>query len=188
MLALSGLADAKAMHDQVLAKNGVQGVSTFYGYYMLEAMAKAGDVQRGIETVRDYWGGMLDMGATSFWEDFNIEWTENAFRIDELPVPGKKDIHGDFGDYCYKGFRHSLCHGWSSGPAAWLIAHVLGIQVADVGCRTVLVKPFLGDLKWAEGSFPTPLGVIKVRHERQADGSIKSDVSAPEGVKVVRES
>ncbi len=186
LLALSGLHDAKAMHDQVLAKDGVRGVSTFYGYYMLEAMAKAGDVQRGIDTVRDYWGGMLDMGATSFWEDFDVEWTRNAFRIDELPVAGKKDIHGDFGDFCYKGFRHSLCHGWSSGPAAWLIAHVLGIQVADVGCRTVLVKPFLGDLKWAEGSFPTPLGAIKVRHERQADGSIKTDVSAPDGVKVVK--
>ena len=113
LLALSGLSDPKAMLAQVLSQNGVQGVSTFYGYYMLEAMAQAGDVQRGIDTVRDYWGGMLDMGATSFWEDFNVSWTNNAFRIDELPVAGKKDIHGDYGEFCYKGFRHSLCHGWS---------------------------------------------------------------------------
>ena len=187
LLALACLADAKAMNEQVLAKDGVQGVSTFYGYYMLEAMAKAGDVQRGINTVRDYWGGMLDMGATSFWEDFNVSWTNNAFRIDELPVAGKKDIHGDYGEFCYKGFRHSLCHGWSSGPAAWLIANVLGVQPAGVGCKTVRVKPFLGDLKWAEGSFPTPLGVIKVRHERQSDGTVKSEIHAPEGVKIVRE-
>jgi hypothetical protein len=47
-----------------------------------------------------------------------VAWTNNAFRIDELPVAGKKDIHGDYGEFCYKGFRHSLCHGWSSGPAA----------------------------------------------------------------------
>ena len=187
LLALSGLREAKDMDAQVLAKDGVQGVSTFYGYYMLEAMAKAGAVQRGIDTVRDYWGGMLDMGATSFWEDFNVAWTNNAFRIDELPVAGKKDIHGDYGEFCYKGFRHSLCHGWSSGPAAWLIAHVLGIQPVEVGCKTVRVKPYLGDLPWAEGSFPTPLGVIRVRHERQADGSIKSDIQAPDGVKIVRE-
>jgi hypothetical protein len=187
LLALSGLADPQAMHDQVLAQNGVQGVSTFYGYYMLEALAQAGDVPRGLDTVRDYWGGMLDMGATSFWEDFNLEWTKDAFRIDELPVAGKKDIHGDFGDFCYKGFRHSLCHGWSSGPAAWLIAHVLGIQVAETGCKTIRVKPNLGDLQWAEGSFPTPLGVIKVRHERQPDGSIHSQIAAPEGIKIVRE-
>jgi hypothetical protein len=187
LLALSGLSDAKAMNAQVLAQNGVQGVSTFYGYYMLEAMSKAGDTQRGIDTVRDYWGGMLDMGATSFWEDFNVVWTNNAFRIDELPVAGKKDIHGDCGEFCYKGFRHSLCHGWSSGPAAWLIAHVLGVQPVDVGCKTVRVKPFLGDLKWAAGSFPTPQGVVKVRHERQADGSVMSDISAPDGVKIMRE-
>jgi hypothetical protein len=187
LLALSGLSDTKAMNEQVLAQNGVQGVSTFYGYYMLEAMSKAGDTQRGIDTVRDYWGGMLDMGATSFWEDFNVAWTNNAFRIDELPVAGKKDIHGDYGEFCYKGFRHSLCHGWSSGPAAWLIEQVLGIQVAEVGCKTVRVKPFLGDLKWAEGSFPTPLGVIKVRHERQTDGSVKSEIKAPDGVRIVRE-
>ena len=186
LLSLAGLSDAKAV-NVLLAKDGVQGVSTFYGYYMLEAMAKAGNVQGGISTVRDYWGGMLDMGATSFWEDFNVAWTNNAFRIDELPVAGKKDIHGDFGEFCYKGFRHSLCHGWSSGPAAWLIEHVLGIQVADVGCKTVRVKPFLGDLQWAEGSFPTPQGVVNVRHERLADGSIRSDIQAPDGVKIVRE-
>ena len=187
LLALSGLADAKEMNARMLSQNGVQGVSTFYGYYMLEAMAKAGDTQRGIDTVRDYWGGMLDMGATSFWEDFNVAWTNNAFRIDELPVAGKKDIHGDYGEFCYKGFRHSLCHGWSSGPAAWLIGHVLGIQVADVGCAAVRVKPFLGDLQWAEGSFSTPRGVVRVRHEKQSDGSVKSDIQAPAGVKIVRE-
>jgi hypothetical protein len=39
----------------------------------------------------------------------------------------------------------------------------------------------------AEGSFPTPLGVIKVRHERQADGSVKSEIKAPDGVRIVRE-
>lgn len=185
LLALAGLADAKSM-NAVLAKDGVQGVSTFYGYYMLEARAKAGDIQGAIDTVRDYWGGMLDMGATSFWEDFNVAWTENAFRIDELPVAGKKDIHGDYGDYCYVGFRHSLCHGWASGPAPWLIAHVLGIQVVDVGCKTMRICPGLGDLQWVEGSFPTPLGMIKVRHEKQANGSIKSDVQAPDGVKIIQ--
>ena len=187
LLALSGLCDGQAMYDQVLGKDGVQGVSTFYGYYMLEAMAKSGHAQAGIDTVRNYWGGMLDMGATSFWEDFNVAWTNNAFRIDELPVAGKKDIHGDYGEFCYVGFRHSLCHGWSSGPAAWLIHNVLGLQIVEAGCKTVRVKPFLGDLQWAEGSMPTPQGVVNVRHEKQADGSIKTEIHAPEGVKIVRE-
>lgn len=186
LLALAGLADAKTLNATVLAADGVKGMSTFYGYYMLEARAKAGDVRGALDALRAYWGGMLDLGATSFWEDFNPDWAENAFRIDELPVPGKKDIHGDCGEFCYAGFRHSLCHGWASGPAPWLTAHVLGIQVAAAGCRTLRVRPFLGDLAWAEGAFPTPLGVVTVRHEKTADGSVKSDISAPDGVTIQR--
>ncbi|MBP5228121.1 MAG: alpha-L-rhamnosidase [Kiritimatiellae bacterium] len=187
LLALAKLREPREMADQVLCKDGVKGVSTFYGYYMLEALSAAGENQRAIDTVRDYWGGMLDMGATSFWEDFNVAWTNNAFRIDQMPVAGKKDIHGDYGEFCYVGFRHSLCHGWSSGPAAWLIHHVLGIQPMDVGCKTVRVKPFLGDLAWAEGSLPVPQGVVKVRHEKQPDGTVKTTIDAPEGVKIIKE-
>ena len=187
LLALGGLRDAREMYDQVLGKNGHDGVSTFYGYYMLEAMSAAGENQRALDTVRDYWGAMLDMGATSFWEDFSVAWTNNATRLDEMPVVGKKDIHGDFGEFCYPGYRHSFCHGWSSGPAAWCINHILGLEVLDVGGRTVRVKPFLGDLAWAEGSLPTAQGVVRVRHEKRSDGTIDTKIDAPKGVKIVRE-
>ncbi len=183
MLALSGLRDPKEMFRDVLGKGGHSGVSTFYGYYMLEAMSAAGENARALDTVRDYWGGMLDMGATSFWEDFDLAWTNNAFRVDEAPVAGRKDIHGDFGAYCYVGFRHSLCHGWSSGPAPWLIEHVLGIRPLDVGCRRVEVSPFLGDLEWAEGAMALPGGgKVSVRAERAPDGKVRTKVDAPHGV------
>jgi alpha-L-rhamnosidase len=91
-------------------------------------------------------------------------------------------LHGDFGAYCYEGFRHSFCHGWASGPTAWLSQHVLGIEPAAPGFTKVRITPHLGSLAWAEGSYPTPRGVIRVRHEKQADGSIKSDVQLPPGV------
>jgi len=187
LLALSGNADAKTMFRDVLGKDGHEHVSTFYGYYMLEAMSAAGEDQRALDTVRDYWGAMLDVGATSFWEDFNLAWTNNCFGIDQLPVAGKKDIHGDYGEFCYPGFRHSLCHGWSCGPAPWLISHVLGIRPLTVGCTRVEVKPFLGDLAWAEGAMALPDGrAVKVRVERNADGTLKTTVDAPAGVEIVR--
>lgn len=185
LLALGGLRGAREMYDSVLGRDGHDGVSTFYGYYVLEAMSAAGENQRALDTVRDYWGAMLDMGATSFWEDFAICWTNNATRIDEIPVVGKKDIHGDFGEFCYPGYRHSLCHGWSSGPAAWCINRVLGIEQVDAGGATVRVNPFLGDLDWAEGSLATAKGVVRVRHEKRPDGTIGTKVDAPKGVEVV---
>lgn len=186
MLAYGGLRDSKEMFAESLGCGGHNGISTFFGYFMIETMSAAGENQYALDTIRDYWGAMLDMGATSFWESFDISWTNNATRIDELPVPGKKDIHGDYGEFCYKGCRHSLCHGWSCGPAAWCIHHVLGIRALDAGCKTVAVKPFLGDLEWAEGAMALPGGkALKVRVEKRADGTLKTSVSSPEGVKVI---
>ena len=26
-----------------------------------------------LDVIRTYWGAMLDLGATTFWEDFNID-------------------------------------------------------------------------------------------------------------------
>ena len=185
LMALAGLMPAGQACDEVVKVDGPKGFSTFYGYYMLEALAMAGEYQTAIDIIRQFWGGMLDMGATSFWEDFNLDWTENAFRIDEMPVPGKHDIHGDYGDYCYRSFRHSLCHGWASGPTPWLSHHVLGVQVLEPGCRKVRIEPHLGDLEWAEGSYPTPYGNIRIRAEKGKDGKIFARVSRPRGVKII---
>ena len=183
MLAVSGLRDAKEMFDESLSKNGHAGISTFYGYYILEAMAAAGETERAIATMKDYWGGMLDMGATSFWEDFNLAWTNNAFRIDETHVAGKKDVHGDYGAYCYVGFRHSLCHGWSAGPAAFCIERILGIRQTGVGGKSFEVKPALGSLAWAKGSIALPDGrKLSVKAAKRADGSLDVAVDAPDGI------
>ena len=166
-------------------RSGEPNFSTFYGYYMLRAMAKAGNYQGALDRIREFWGGMLDLGATTFWEDFNLDWVPGAAGIDEIVPEGKKDIHGDFGAYCYEKFRHSLCHGWASGPTSWLSENVLGVKVLEPGCKKVSIEPHLGDLEWVEGTFPTPYGVIEIRHEKQADGKIKSTVKAPKQVKII---
>ena len=186
LMALAGLMKAEKADKEVLSVGGAQGFSTFYGYYMLEAMAKAGNYQGAMDIICEYWGAMLDLGATTFWEDFHIDWAKNAARIDELVPEGKIDVHSAYGDYCYKGFRHSLCHGWASGPTSWLSRYVLGVQVLEPGCKKVKIEPHLGNLKWVEGSFPTPMGVIKIKHTKGTDGVIVSDIDAPEGVEIIR--
>ena len=186
LLALSGLADAEEMNRELLAVDPTAGVSTFYGYYVLQARALAGDYKGAMDVIREYWGGMLDLGATTFWEDFDLSWARNAGRIDELTPEGTIDVHADYGDYCYVGLRHSYCHGWASGPTAWMSQHVLGINIVEPGCKAVKIDPHLGDLEWVEGTYPTPLGVIKVRHEKKADGSIDSEVDIPKGIKLIK--
>ncbi len=97
-----------------LVEGGAEGMSTFMSYYILKAVTSF-NKEAAIEMMKEYYGAMLDKGATTFFEDFDMQWVENSCRIDEFPQEGQRDIHGDFGAYCYKGFRHSLCHGWSAG-------------------------------------------------------------------------
>jgi len=184
-LALSGIADPKEMAEQVMLPGGAKGYSTFLGYYTLAATAKAGYYDEALDTLRTYWGKMLELGATTFWEDFNMDWAENAYGIDSLPVEGKDDIHGDFGGYCYVKLRHSLCHGWSSGPVAYLTEEVLGVKFVYPGGKMITVDPHLSDLTFAEGEVPTAFGPIHVRHEVGEDGKIKTDLTLPEGVTLV---
>lgn len=186
LMVLADMIDAKKANEEVIKVEGARGFSTFYGYYMLQAMAKAGDYAGAMKFISEFWGAMIDLGATTFWEDFHTDWLkEDVAPITEIVPAGKKDIHGDFGAYCYVGLRHSLCHGWASGPTAWLSQHVLGVEVVEPGYKVVRINPNLGDLEWVEGTVPTPFGDIKVSHRKDAEGKVVSKVDAPAGVTVM---
>ncbi len=183
MLALSRIVDAKEVNEKWLAPGGAHGYSTFFGYYLLVAKAMAGDFAGALDDIKEFWGAMLDMGATTFWEDFNLDWLENSAPIDEIVPEGKNDIHGDFGAYCYKNFRHSLCHGWSSGPCPYMTHYVLGIRA--VSADTYEIDPGLAYLDWAKGEYPTEKGMISVSAKKTPEGTLV-EVSAPEGIKIIR--
>ncbi|MBR3864459.1 MAG: hypothetical protein IKJ19_05050 [Clostridia bacterium] len=102
----------------MLIDGRAKGFSTFMSYYILSAIASRNKAL-AIDLMKEYYGAMLDRGATSFWEDFNMDWLEGSGRIDEIDLT-KKDIHGDYGAFCYVGFRHSLCHGWSAGVVKFI--------------------------------------------------------------------
>lgn len=182
---LAGLLDAETVNNESLKIGGAEGMSTFMGYYILQARAEAGDVEGAFQTAREYWGGMIRLGATTFWEDFDVKWMKNAAPIDRLPEADEIDVHGTYGRYCYQGFRHSLCHGWASGITSWLTKYVLGIRIMEPGCRKIEIRPNLCGLTRVKGTYPTPEGVLKVEHKLQKNGEIKTTVHAPEGVKVI---
>ena len=184
LLILAGIGDAEKLNREVIVPGGPKGYSTFFSYYILAAKALAGDLAGALSDMKAYFGGMLDMGATTFWEDFHLGWMKNAARIDE-PVPkGKVDIHGAYGAFCYKKFRHSLCHGWASGPCPFLTYYVLGVRALSHDIYEV--KPELADLEWAKGTFPTQHGIIEVS-ARKVDGEVVVDIKAPEGITIITE-
>ena len=143
-----------------LQKNGASGFSTFMTYYILSAYFECGG-KNSLDLIKEYFGGMLSRGATTFWEDFDICWLKDSGRIDELPQKGQKDIHGDFGRFCYEGFRHSLCHGWSSGVFSFFIEKIVGLKLID-GFNKISVTPNLSGLKHIRVTLPTPYGKLSI--------------------------
>ena len=185
LLSVSGMVDA-ADASGIILQNGADKFTSFMGYYLLEALARSGHYAEAMDLISAYWGRMLDLGATTFWEDFNYVDAKHAARIDEVVPEGKFDIHADSGAWCYVGLRHSFCHGWASGPTAWLSEHVLGVEPVEPGFRKVRIDPHLGGLEWAEGTVATPQGLISVRHEKQPGGEVKTTVKLPKGVKRIQ--
>lgn len=171
---------------KLIVNGGAKGMSTFMSYFILKGAIEYGYERESIQMLKDYYGTMLSLGATSFWEDFDISWAENAGRIDRKPVKGKNDVHADFGAFCYKQLRHSLCHGWSSGVVPFLMNEVAGIKVVKAGAKEISITPKMGDLKFIKASYPTPYGVLKVEHIKNADGTITTKTVVPEGVKIVK--
>lgn len=143
-------------------------ISPYYGDYVLRAMAEMNHRQAALAWIRQFWGGMISEGATSFWEAYDVDWYH-------------EDFHSSLQADNRSGYFVSLAHGWSSGPTAWLMEEVLGIKPTGAGFTTVSVRPDLVDLQWARGAMPTPHGLIKVdAHKKGSATEIAVDV--PEGV------
>ena len=187
MQVLSGQKDAMAAQDSLM-RDTAHNISVFYGYYVLLALARGGNTRHALDTVKRYWGAMTELGATTFFENFELSEVEGelpALKIDAVPSEDAKNIYADGGAHCYRGYRRSLAHGWAAGPLPFIAENLLGIRILEPGCKKVEVKPCLAGLSWMRGTFPTPYGVIEVSVTK-ADGEPEVTVIAPDGVEIVR--
>ncbi len=144
-------------------------ISPYYNYYVIRAMAETGHREEALSWIRQYWGGMLQEGATSFWEAYDPAWY-------------KEDFHASLQSDNRSGYFVSLAHGWSSGPTAWLMEEVLGINPTGPGFSTVDIRPDLVDLKWAKGAEPTPDGLLQVDIRKNDAGRLTIAVDLPVAV------
>jgi hypothetical protein len=171
MAVYAGLADMNqraAICENILSRPYRFTVTPHLNFYAISAMAEVGRRKEALEWIREYWGGMLRPETTTFWEGYDSRWPKEHFHA---------HLQTDHGE----GYFVSLCHGWSSGPTAWLMEQVLGIQPLAGGFNSVAIRPDLCDLQWARGSEPCPQGSIKVDY-RHDDSDFKARIEIPEGV------
>jgi alpha-L-rhamnosidase len=135
-----------AVKKNVLLNDKINKITTPYmRFYELEALCAMGEQPYVLKEMKSYWGGMLKLGATSFWEEYN---------------PTKKDTEhlAMYG----RPFGKSLCHAWGASPIYLLGKYYLGVKPLTAGYQTYSIEPNLGGLAWMEGKVPTPEGDIEV--------------------------
>ena len=116
----------------------------YFRFYESEALCLAGQTDRVLRDVRDYWGGMLALGATSFWEEYVP--TQSGARHYEM-----------YGD----PYGKSLCHAWGASPIYLFGRFVLGVTPTAEGFSSFTVAPYDAPFDYA-GKVPTPYGEIAV--------------------------
>lgn len=137
-------AQKQQVKKSVLLNDNIQKITTPYmRFYELEALCAMGEQNYVLKEMKDYWGGMLNLGATSFWEEYNPSQSGAA----HLAMYGRK-------------FGKSLCHAWGASPIYLLGKYFLGVKPTSPGYATYVVEPQLGGLQWMEGKVPTPDGDI----------------------------
>lgn len=136
----------QSVKENVLLNDDILQITTPYmRFYELEALCAMGEQEYVLEEIRDYWGGMLELGATSFWEKYDPS-EEGA---DQLAMYGRP-------------YGKSLCHAWGASPVYLFGRYYLGVQPTAPGYAEYEIRPNLGGLKWMEGKVPTPNGDIEV--------------------------
>lgn len=161
---------------EILLTGGANGLSTFQSYFILKSISELGMHEESVAQAKEYYGKMIELGATTFFEDFDIAWADNVTKIDEIPIEDKKDFHGDHGAFCYKGYRHSLCHGWSSGVVAFIFEYIVGVKQID--STNFIIKPNLGNIKNLKCAFATKNGLVKLEF---VNGKL-INIEVPEGI------
>jgi hypothetical protein len=135
---------AQEVKNSVLLNQEVPKITTPYmRFYELEALCAMGEQPYVLKEMKSYWGGMLNEGATSFWEEYD----PTKKGAEHLAMYGRP-------------FGKSLCHAWGASPIYLLGKYYLGVKPLTPGYATYEIVPNLGGLAWMEGTVPTPQGDI----------------------------
>lgn len=136
----------KDIYERVVLNNDVAQITTpYFKFYENQVHCQEGNTRLLEESIRVYYGSMLESGATTLYEEYN---------------PEQKGVE----HYAMYGnpFQKSLCHAWSASPIYLLGNYRLGVQNTGIAYETFDVCPMRGDLKTFSGKVPVPGGSVTV--------------------------
>lgn len=136
----------KDILKHVMQNSDIEQITTPYmRFYELEALCAMGLQADVLKEMKDYWGGMIREGATSFWEKY----VPTETGVQHLAMYGRP-------------YGKSLCHAWGASPIYLIGKYFLGVKPTKPGYAEYEVRPDLGGLTWMKGDVPTPFGCIHI--------------------------
>jgi hypothetical protein len=140
----------------VLFNDKIMPITTPYmRFYEMDALCKMGKQRDVLGQMKNYWGGMMRHGCTTFWESYDPSLDKGKLA----PLSGHLSMYG-------RPYGKSLCHAWGASPIYLLGKYFLGVVPSEAGYKEYQVTPVLGGLKWMKGSVPTPHGEVNVYMDR----------------------
>ncbi len=150
-----------AILENVLRNDAIRPITTpYFKIYELAALCKLGHLADAQTFMEEYWGGMLALGATSAWEQYDPKVTGDEHYA----------MYGD-------PYGKSLCHAWSCGPIYLLGRYCLGVSPAAPAYEKFTVVPAHGIYTSFSGTVPTARGDIYV----SVEGSCVTVISELDG-------
>ena len=149
------ISDTQQVVDSMLAMLSPDPAQPNIGVYgmrwVLDALGKAGRVPEALEIIESYYGRMLSLGATTWWEGFNG----------------------------YRNYGGSLSHGWGSSPTWFLTSYLVGAQ--RTGANTWRLQPALAGVAQVSSRLPLQDGELSVEWQTAACKSSQVTIVAPPG-------
>lgn len=128
---------------------GHPNVEMYGMFWVLKALGRANRVWDGIRVIERYYGRLLELGATTWWEHF----TSN------------------------EDYRSSLSHGWGGSPTWFLTTYVLGARATSP--TSWRVTPALRGVQYAAGTLPLAHGELNITWERKNCEEASLSINAP---------
>lgn len=159
--------DIKAnIYSKVILNDAVQQITTpYFKFYENEVHCKEGNGSLLEDSMRYYYGSMLETGATTLYEQYDPK--KNGVEHYEM-----------YGD----PYGKSLCHAWSTSPIYLLGRYRMGVKNTGIAYNTYEVRPMLGDLNEFKGIVPVPGGSIRISMNKS---SVKVSASIPGGILIL---
>lgn len=140
----------KNIYEKVILNPEVPAITTPYFKFYENQVISEGDRCLLEESMRNYYGSMLALGATTLYEQYDPE----QHGVEHYAMYGRP-------------FEKSLCHAWSCSPIYLLGRYRLGVKNTGVAYNTFTVEPTLGDLTSMEGVVPLPQGCVKIKMDKK---------------------